>query len=60
MKSFLKDHWRETLGWMLIIGFGWYYLYYYDYGILADRKYGFDFFVVLLALLLVWLRVNRK
>ncbi len=59
MKTFIKENWREIVGWLAIAGFAYIYLFEINHiGLLARRDRAFDFLVMLTIFVLGWLKLN--
>ncbi len=59
MKKFLINNWREIIGWLVIITFGYLYLFQINnMKILALRTHGYDFLVITTIFILAWLKIN--
>jgi len=61
---FLKKiilEWREVMGWVAIISFGYIYLFRLNsISVLQNRIYSFWFIFLLTVMILVWLRINQN
>jgi len=58
---FLKQNWREILGWIVIVLFAYFYLFRINnLAYLQGREKAFDFLITITILVLAWLRLNKN
>jgi len=58
--TFLKQNWREVIGWIVIGTFVYLYLFQINnLDLLTNRKRAFEFLVVITVIILSWLRINK-
>ena len=61
MNNWIKESWREIVGWIVIICFVYLYLFKINQmPIFTHRDKAFDFLAVLTILILAWLTLNKS